>query len=258
MNIFLSILVKLGKYTIYKVDAIGRFVLFFYEACIGIFYPLMSWKKFIFHMKEIGYKSFLIIFLASASTGTMFGIQFSEILIEYRAEALLGAAAALALSKEIAPILGAFIVIGKSGSAMAAEIANMRVNQEFDAMKVMGVDPFPSLISPRILACIITMPMIYLLFLFIGVSFAYGIGVIFFQVDQGLFFEKIAWLTKPYDIFTGAIKSAVFGLTLSLIGCYKGFYASSNAKGVGQATTSAVVNSLLIVLISGFFISYFF
>ena len=249
---------KTGKYTLNKIAAARSFLIFSYHAFTGIFYPIISWKKFIYHMEEIGYRSFLIIFLASASTGTMFGIQFSKLLIEYRAEALLGAAASLALSTEIAPILGAFLVIGKTGSAMAAEIANMRVNQEFDAMEVMGVDPFASLISPRILASTITMPMIYILFLLVGVSFSYIIGVLFFQIDEGLFFEKIAWLTDPYDVYTGAIKSAIFGFLLALIGCYKGYHASTNAKGVGMATTSAVVTSLLIVLISGFFISYVF
>ena len=139
---------------------------------------------------------------------------------------------------------------------MAAEIANMRVAEQIDAMRVMSVNPIGYLCSPRILASMIMMPLLVGCFILCGVISSYIIGVLLFDVDTGVFIERIQWVTKPKHINEGLQKAIIFGAVFSTVGCYKGFYASGGAKGVGKSTTEAVVISLVTILITDFFVSY--
>ena len=152
--------------------------------------------------------------------------------------------------------MGSFLVTARAGSAMAAEIATMRINEQIDALKVMAINPIAYLVSPRILASVIIMPFLTAVFLLSGVVVSFITGVYIFDVDVGVFIDNISWLVGPVDVRQGMEKSIVFGAIFSTVGCYKGFYASGGAKGVGKATTEAVVISLVAILISDFFLSY--
>jgi len=169
---------------------------------------------------------------------------------------MLGAAAGISLSKELAPVFAGFLVTARAGSAMAAEIATMRVNEQIDAMRVMAVNPHGYLVAPRILAAVIMLPLLTCIFILTGVFTSFLIGITFIDIDVGTFIEKMRWMVKPRFIFQGMTKAAIFGFILAAIGCYKGFYAGGGAKGVGRATTEAVVISLVAILVSDYFISY--
>jgi phospholipid/cholesterol/gamma-HCH transport system permease protein len=239
-----------------RINSIGRYSMFFAKGIYYIFFPPLRWKLLLVQMEFIGNRSFAIICLAAIMIGAVFGLQFGEIFRIFSAESMIGAAASFALSKELAPVIGSFLVTGRSGSAMAAEIATMRVNEQIDAMEVMAVNPIGYLVSPRILASIIIMPMLSSIFVIFGIASAFVIGVTIYDVDVGIFFEKIKWITEPHHLIQGMQKSMIFGAIFSSLGCYKGFYAKGGAKGVGQATTQAVVLSLVIILVLDFFISY--
>lgn len=245
-----------GKKLNSTVTNFGTFVIFSASSIKRIFRPAVQFKLLVQQMEYIGNKSFFIIMLAAIMVGAVFGIQFGEIFKIFKAESMIGAAASFALSKELAPVVGAFLVTGRAGSAMAAEIATMKVNDQIDAMKVMAVDPLAYLIAPRICASVLIMPLLSALFVLFGVASSFAIGVGIFDIDVGVFFERIRWITKPADILSGMQKAMVFGAIFSCIGCYKGFYAGRGAKGVGKATTEAVVFSLITILVSDFFISY--
>ena len=174
----------------------------------------------------------------------------------FGAESMMGAAAAYSLSKELAPLVGAMLVTGRAGSAMAAEIAIMRVNEQIDAMRVMAVNPYGYLMAPRIVASVLMMPLLTGFFILSGVFISFIIGITIFDVDVAMFFDKIKWIVSPSDIRQGMEKSLAFGLIFSLVGCYKGFTASGGAKGVGRATTSSVVISYVAIVICDFFLSY--
>lgn len=169
---------------------------------------------------------------------------------------MMGAAAAYTLSREMAPVVGGFLVAGRAGSAMAAEIAIMRVNEQIDAMGVMAVNPYNYLIAPRVLASVIMMPLLTSIFVISGVFTSFIVGISFYDVDVGRFIKRISWVVEPSDVFQGLQKAVVFGLILSTVSCYKGFFASGGAKGVGQATTSSVVASFVLILVSDFLITY--
>lgn len=239
------------------VEQFGRFAQFVYESFYRSFAPPVSFILLIRQCEFVGNRSFGIIMLAGAMIGAVFGLQFGEIFRIFGAESMIGASAGFALSKELAPVIGSFLVTARAGSAMAAEIATMRVNEQIDAMRVMAVNPLNYLVAPRLWASILMMPLLSILFILSGVTASYLIGVTIYNVDVGIFFANISWIVKPEHLVQGIEKAAIFGGILSMIGCYKGFNASGGAKGVGRATTEAVVISLVTILVSDFFISYF-
>ena len=138
---------------------------------------------------------------------------------------------------------------------MAAEIATMRVNEQLDAMEAMGVSPVSYLIVPRVIASTLMMPLLSAIFLGLGLIGCYILGVIMFRIDTSVFVAQLQWLVWVSDIQKGLVKALVFGFIIATIACFKGFYARGGAKGVGEATTQAVVSSLLTILIVDFFIS---
>lgn len=233
-----------------------RSLLFFGQSVKQMVVPPISFYLLLKQMEFVGNRSLGIIIFAGGIVGAVFGLQLGEIFQVFDAESMIGAAATFALSKELAPVVGSFLVTARAGSAMAAEIATMRINEQIDALKVMAINPIAYLVSPRILASVIIMPFLTAVFLLSGVVVSFITGVYIFDVDVGVFIDNISWLVGPVDVRQGMEKSIVFGAIFSTVGCYKGFYASGGAKGVGKATTEAVVISLVAILISDFFLSY--
>lgn len=206
-------------------------------------------------LEFVGNKSLPIIFLSSLFTGAVLGLQTGKIFQIFKAEGLIGAATGKSLALELGPVMCGLIVTGRAGASMAAEIGTMRVNEQLDAMEAMGVDPVSYLIVPRVLASIIMLPIVTAIFVFIGVIGSYIVGRVMFQVDTSVFIDKLQWLVEMGDVTKGLFKAACFGFIFSTVACYKGFYAKGGAKGVGEATTQAVVVGFLSILISDFFIS---
>lgn len=246
-----------GSIVSQPIETAGRYWIFVTKSCKRIFFPPVKWHLLITQLEFVGNRSFTIIILAGAMVGGIFGFQLGEIFKVFGAVSMIGAAAGFALSRELAPLIGAFLVTGRAGSSMAAELATMRVNEQIDAMRVMSVNPFSYLVAPRILASIIMMPVLSIFFIVSGVATSFLVGVAFYDVDVADFISKIEWILSPKDILSGLEKSLVFGFIFSSIGCYQGFHASGGAKGVGHATTVAVVISYVTILVADFFITYF-
>ncbi len=247
---------SLGAAVSSPIRTLGRFTIFIGRSSRRIFFPPLKWHLFLAQLEFVGNRSFSIIILAGAMVGAIFGFQLGEIFKIFGAVSMIGAAAGFALSRELAPLIGSFLVTGRAGSAMAAELATMRVNEQIDAMRVMSVNPYAYLVAPRILASVLMMPILSTFFVISGVGMAFLVGVMFYDVDIADFFSKIEWVLAPKDILSGIEKSLVYGLIFSSIGCYQGFHASGGAKGVGQATTVAVVLSYVAILVSDYFITY--
>ncbi|MBF0440295.1 MAG: ABC transporter permease [Oligoflexales bacterium] len=246
----------LAQIMIRPVEKLGVYNSFFMKSLAKIFYPPVNFKLLSIQMEFVGNRSFSIVILAGVMVGGIFGFQLGEIFRIFGAESMIGAAAGFALSRELAPMVVGFLVTGRAGSSMAAEIATMRVNEQIDAMKVMAVNPYSYLVAPRILASILMMPFLMVFFVIVGVIASFIIGIAFYDVDVADFMNKIQWIVAPKDIFLGIQKAAVFGLIFSIIGCYQGFFASGGAKGVGKATTMAVVVSYVSLIVADYVISY--
>jgi len=161
----------------------------------------------------------------------------------------------LSMTRELGPVLTALMVNGRAGSAMAAELGTMRVTEQIDALYVMATNPIKYLIVPRIIAGIVMLPVLTIVSDFLGILGGYFVGVILLNINSGMFVANILEYLDLDDIFHGLTKSAFFGLILTHIGCYEGFYTKGGAEGVGKATTQAVVISSVLILISDYFLT---
>jgi len=245
-----------GKSVIHFLRQVGEYVLFAYDVAKQAVNPPFR-KDLIFQQLEfIGNQSLNIILMTGFFTGAVFALQIGGIFQIFRAESMMGAATAKALTREMAPLMTAFLLAGRAGSSMTAEISTMKVNEQVDAMEAMGVDPVNYLVVPRFIAAIAIIPLLAALFIFVGVVGAYVTGIVIFDVDVGIFMDKVKWLVQPKDIASGLQKAFIFAAIIATIACRTGLRASGGAKGVGNATTNSVVTSLLVVLGFDVFITY--
>jgi len=202
----------------------------------------------------VGVGSIFIVGLTGLFTGMVFALQTSEAFRLFDAESLVGPTVALTLTRELAAVFSALMVTMRAGSAMCTELGTMRVTEQVDALETMAVNPVQYLLVPRVLAGLVMVPMLTILFSTAGMSGAYFVAVTGLGISPGTFLTRTQQWLEPADVYEGVIKGAVFGLAVALICCYKGFNASGGAKGVGQATTEAMVASALSIFILDFLV----
>ena len=206
-------------------------------------------------MEFIGVQSIFIIVLTGSFTGMVLALQTVNTLRRLQQEALVGGIVVVSLMREMGPVFAGLMVTARAGSAMAAELGNMRVTEQVDAITTMSVSPVQYLLSPRLVASVVMLPLLCILFTIVGSIGGYVVAVVWLGVDPGMFLARVQQFSEPKDLYMGLIKAAVFGFLISAISCKQGFYASGGAKGVGEATTKAVVHSAVAILISNYIIT---
>jgi phospholipid/cholesterol/gamma-HCH transport system permease protein len=236
---------------------VGSFVLYLGEIWRQVFRAPFRVRELFQQLESIGNQSLPIIVLTGFFTGAVFGLQIGGIFMIFRAESLMGGATAIALATELAPLIVAFLLIGRVGAAMTAEISTMVVQEQVLALEAMAVQPIHYLVVPRVLASMIMMPLLCGVFMAVGVFGALVIALGLYEVDQGIFFERVTGMVTSHDLVVGLRKMLIFSFFIAAICCRRGLCASGGAKGVGLATTTAVVTSLLMILCIDFLISYF-
>ena len=240
-----------------RLDRFGHFILYVKEVLQKMFSRPYRFHLIAQQMEFIGNQSLFIITLTGFFTGAVFGLQLGGVFTIFKAENMIGGATGIALAKELAPLIGAFLLTGRAGSAITAELATMVVNEQVDALEVMAVDPINYLVVPRVWASLIMMPLLCGVFMLIGMVGATLVSLIIYYADSGIYWEKILDLIEPSDLISGLRKMFAFAFVISVMHCYYGIHASGGAKGVGNATTTAVVSTLITLLAIDFFISYF-
>lgn len=246
---------KLGAIGLLGLKRVGRMGLFLAKA---FFYASTSPLKFSYLLKQIqfiGFQSMLVIFLTGAFAGMVLGLQGYYTLNRFGSTALLGPMVALSLIRELGPVLSALMVTGRAGSAMTAEIGIMRISEQIDAMELMGLNPFRYLVVPKILAGIIALPLLAAIFNVVGIFGGYLVGGKLLGVGQGTYFGEMANYVDKKDILGGIYKSLSFGVLISWVCCYKGYYSGFGAEGVSKATTQAVVLSSVLILVWDYFMT---
>ncbi len=218
------------------------------------------WEKKIFfqQLEEVGVRSFPVVSITAAFGGLVFGLQTYIGFHRYvgpGSEAYGGPIISLGLSKELIPILVGLMVSGRVGAAMAAEIGTMKITEQIDALFSLGADPNRYLVAPRILACLIMLPCLTLYGDIIGIAGGYFYNIFVMGVNKYIYMKNTLLYLELWDVFSGLIKAAVFGVIIALIGCWQGLRAKGGAEGVGRATTRAVVISSISILIVNFFLS---
>lgn len=246
----------LGRWTSGVLSDSGGFCIYLVEIGRQAARRPVRWELIFQQLEFVGNQSLNIILLTGFFTGAVFALQIGGIFQIFRAESIMGAATGKALTREMAPLMTAFLLTGRAGSAMTAEISTMKVNEQVDAMEAMAVDPINYLVVPRVIASMFIMPLLCGIFIFIGTIGAFITGVVVFDVDVGIFLDRIKWMVEARDIFNGLQKAFFFSIIIAAMACRYGLRASGGAKGVGRATTMSVVMTLLVVLLCDVFITY--
>jgi phospholipid/cholesterol/gamma-HCH transport system permease protein len=203
-------------------------------------------------MYFIGVGSVSIIFLTGLFTGMVLALQGFYTLNQFDSVGLLGPAVALGLLRELGPVLTALMVTGRAGSAMTAEIGIMVITEQIDALRSMAVNPLQRLAVPRIVAGILTVPLLTALFNVTGIFGGYLVSVKLLGLSSGTYFGEMQEKVEMTDIYEGIWKSLVFGLLVTWVCCYKGHTCGYGAEGVGKATTRAVVLSSVLILVADY------
>jgi phospholipid/cholesterol/gamma-HCH transport system permease protein len=250
-----SLLTRLISPATNAFDALGRFLMLTGQSVLWVFRPPYRFTQLLLAMDFIGVQSMFIVSLTGVFSGMVLALQMTYQLRQYGAEGVVGVVVAVSLAREIAPVFAGLMVTARAGSAMAAELGNMRVTEQIDALTTMAVSPIQYLLSPRLLAAFVMLPLLYILYSCVGMGGAWLVAVTGLGVDPGIFLANIEKGLTPSDFYMGLVKSATFGFLISAISVNQGFNASGGAKGVGEATTRAVVQSAVAILIANYLIT---
>jgi phospholipid/cholesterol/gamma-HCH transport system permease protein len=245
---------SMGRGFIDTVAELGSLMMLGFEvARWGVRRPY-RWQNLFFQLDFVGVGSVFIVLLTGLFTGMVFAHQSSRAFEMFDAESLVGPTVALTLTRELAPVFSALMVTMRAGSAMCTELGTMRVSEQVDALETMAVNPIQYLLVPRVLAGLLMVPLLTLLFDTSGILGSYFVSVTVKGLSAGTFLSRTRQWLDPVDVYEGLIKGAVFGLAVALICCFKGYNASGGAKGVGKATTEAMVSSALSIFILDFIV----
>jgi len=236
-------------------DRLGAILMLTGQTLVWLIRPPFRLSQLFLAMDFIGVKSIFIVGLTGTFSGMVLALQTVHSLRQFSAEGVVGSIVAVSLCREISPVFTALMVTARAGSAMAAELGNMRVTEQIDALTTMGVSPVQYLLSPRLLASVLMLPLLFVLYTCVGMVGAYVVSVNWLGVDPGIFSSNVEKYLLPSDLYMGLTKATVFGFLLCSISCTQGFFASGGAKGVGEATTRAVVLSSVAVLVMNYLLT---
>jgi phospholipid/cholesterol/gamma-HCH transport system permease protein len=199
-------------------------------------------------MEFIGFQSIFIIALTGLFSGMVLALQSVYGFRQFGSESLVGGIVALSLTRELSPVFSGLMLTARAGSAIATQLGTMRVTDQIDALATMAVNPIQYLITPRVLAGILMMPVLCMVFTVVGLAGSHFVSVGQLGIDPGAYEDKLRYWLDGEDIFVGLLKSVVFGYVVTLIACRQGYDAKGGAAGVGIATTRAVVFGCVSVL----------
>lgn len=203
----------------------------------------------------VGVRSLGVIALTAAFTGMVLALHGYITLRRFGAEGWLGPTVALSLIRELGPVLSALMVTGRAGSAMTAEIGIMRIREQIDSLETMGIDPVRYLVAPRLAALLLSLPLLTAIFDVVGIYGGYLVGVKLLGLNAGAYFGQMEASVDLVDITNGFWKSVAFALIVGWVCTFKGYFVRKGAVGVGNATTSAVVLSSVLILVCDYFLT---
>ena len=229
--------------------------MFIFEVFYKAITPPYRFKLIVQQLNTIGAQSVLVVALVGFFTGAVLAVQGEYTLAKFGATAYVGGMTALALIRELGPVLTALMVNGRAGSAMTAELGIMKISEQVDALRSMAVDPVRYLMVPRVIACLISVPLLTMIFNTIGIFGGYLVGVENLGLSSGSFWARIISSVGTMDVWSSLIKSLCFGLIIAWVACYKGWTCGFGAVGVNKATTSSVVTASVAILVMDYFLT---
>jgi phospholipid/cholesterol/gamma-HCH transport system permease protein len=252
------VLDKIGRHFSHFLEETGRLSTLFVQALVGIFHPPFRFEQSLSQMEEVGVNSLSVTAITAAFTGMVLALQSYIGFKRFNAESLVGTVVALSVTRELGPVLTGLVVAARAGSSIAAELGTMKVTEQIDALATLAVNPIEYLVSPRLLAGIVMLPLLTALADIIGIAGGYLVSVFVLHANSVVYIRRTFDFLVYQDIYSGIFKAVVFGVIITVVGCYKGFYAEGGAHGVGSATTGAVVMSYMLIIITNYIMTALF
>ncbi|HJQ57340.1 MAG TPA: ABC transporter permease, partial [Vineibacter sp.] len=245
----------LGRMTLSFLALIGSVTMFASQAIAHGCRPPYYRQQIVRQMLEIGYYSLPVVGLTAIFTGMVLALQSYTGFARFSAESAIPQVVVVSLTRELGPVLAGLMVAGRVGAAMAAEIGTMRVTEQIDALSTLSTDPFRYLVAPRLIAAVVTLPILVLVADLIGVLGGYLVAVYKLDFNHITYLKNTADYLRLDDVLSGVVKAAVFGFLIALMGCYQGYHSKGGAQGVGAATTAAVVSASVLILTFNYFLT---
>jgi phospholipid/cholesterol/gamma-HCH transport system permease protein len=247
--------VDLGAVVIRWTETLGDMTLFMVRTLTWLVSRLPRRATLVPAFYNIGVLSLPVIALTGTFIGMVLAVQSYSQFRQFGFETRLGALINLSMCRELGPVLAATMLAGRVGSALAAEIGTMRVTEQIDALTSMGANPIHYLVVPRFLACLLMIPSLTIMAIFMGVVGGWMYSVNVFGIDSFHYWHNSQQFVHNWDLFYGVFKSVFFGATIAIVSCYRGFNCAPGAEGVGRAATAAFVLSFVIILVLDLFLS---
>lgn len=238
------------------IESTGEYTLFLRDALFFLLRGRIHWTNTLRQMAFIGTDSLPIVLITGLAVGMVFCLQISGVMIKYGSSGVIGGVTAMSLARELTPSFTSVVVAGRVGAAIAAEIGSMKVTEQLDALTAMGVPPMYYLLLPRMLSAVIMMPLLTILALGIGLVGGTVVGVLAKGLILTTFIDSIKSLLYIEDVVKALFKSSFFGLLIATIASFQGIKTGQGAQGVGEATTKAVVYSLIAIFVSNYFLTF--
>lgn len=239
----------LGQKGVRIIESIGRATVLLLNSILWGGPGSAGFKDLVKQIYSVGVQSLVIIIVAGFFVGMVLGLQGYSILVDFGSETALGIMVSLTLLRELGPVVTALLFAGRAGSSLTAEIGLMKATEQLSAMEMMGVDPLKRVITPRLWAGIISMPILAILFSLVGIWGGAFVAIDLVGIDEGAYWGNMQGSVEFYnDVVKGIIKSIVFGVVVTWIAVYQGYSAIPTSEGIGKATTQTVVISSLAVL----------
>ncbi len=254
----LKAIATLGEYTLASLSEIGRVFIFISRGARSCFLPPFFFKETFRQMIAIGFYSLPIIGLTAVFAGMVLALQTYVGFTRFGAEGAVASVVVISITRELGPVFAGLMVAGRMSSSIAAEIGSMRVTEQIDALTTLRVDPYKFLVAPRIIAAVFTMPFLVLIADIIGVMGGFLVSTTLLDFSVGSYLAQTVNNVECMDIISGLVKAATFGFSISCFGCYHGFYSDLGARGVGRATTNAVVSSCVGILVLNYLLTALF
>ena len=238
-----------------NMKTIGEVVVLSKDFFCCLFSPPFYWGRLFEQMIHLGIGSLSITVVIGVVTGLVMTLQFGYGLAKFGGTLYVPAIVSLSLMRELAPIFTSLLIAGRIGSGISAEIAAMNVTQQIDAIRALGTNPIRVLVVPRVLATVVSLPLLATLSAFMGILGGLTIASSEFAMPAGFYINKVLSTIQFSDVFGSMLKCGFFGFVIAICACYRGFQTTEGTKGVGAATTWVVVTASIIILISDFFLS---
>jgi len=254
----MNILLHIGRVFLAFLATVGRLAIFMGSAAIHCVRPPFYPRTVLHHMVEIGFYSLPVVGLTAIFAGMVLALQSYTGFARFSAEGAIANVVVLSMTRELGPVLAGLMVAGRIGASLAAEIGTMRVTEQIDALTTLSTNPMKYLVVPRIIAGLVMFPFLVFVADIIGVFGGYLVAVYKLGFNPANYLQRTYEFLEAEDVNSGLVKAAVFGVIVTLMGCYHGYNSKGGAQGVGRATTNAVVSASILILCFDYILTVMF